>query len=233
MGYIGKLAEKNEAQNLRKQGYSYGEIQKNVKVSKDTLSRWCKDIELTLEQKERLIKTKSLGQKKGSLVAAGNKKNMKIQLVNKAQAEGIKDVGTLAVRDAFIAGLALYVAEGTKRDGHIAFSNSDPRLIKFMAKWFRNYLHCDEDKMRARIWIHETLSVDRALQFWSTVSNIPKSQFIKTYIVKNKTDSKKVRKNIHEYGVCTIYFSNSQKHRQLTGWIYALFSDKITPVIDP
>lgn len=233
MGYSGKIEEKQKAKELRVQGYSYSEIQRIVRVSKDTLSRWCKDIELTREQQERLINNKSLGQKRGSLVAAANKRAQRAKNISTARTEGIKDLGNISVRDSFIAGLALYVAEGTKRDGHVAFSNSDPRLIKFMTKWFRDYLHCDKDKIRARIWIHESLSVNQALRFWSDISTVPKNQFIKTYIVRNKADSKKIRKNIHEYGVCTVYFSNSQKSRQLAGWINALFNDKITSVIIP
>lgn len=38
MGYSGKLKEKRIARNLRKKGYSYGEILEEVSVSKGTLS---------------------------------------------------------------------------------------------------------------------------------------------------------------------------------------------------
>lgn len=233
MGYSGKLAEKQTAQSLRSQGLSYGEIQKVVKVSKDTLSQWCRDIKLTSQQKTRLINNKSLGQKRGSLVAAENKRASRIRSVNEAIVAGASDLGDLSFRDKFIAGLALYIAEGTKRDGHIAFSNADPRLILFMSTWFREYLQCEDNKLRARIWIHENLDENNAIEFWSGITKIPQRQFIKTYVVKNKINSNKVRKNIHEFGVCTVYFSSVQKHRQLMGWIYALFNDRITSTIDP
>ena len=51
MGYAGKVKEKLYAQELRKKGYSYKEILTQISVSKDTISRWCKNIELTSEQK--------------------------------------------------------------------------------------------------------------------------------------------------------------------------------------
>ena len=75
MGYAGKLKEKLYAQELRKKGFSYKEILTQISVSKDTISRWCKNIELTSEQKERLLNNKLFGQRKGSLVAADKKRN--------------------------------------------------------------------------------------------------------------------------------------------------------------
>lgn len=64
MGYSGKLAEKLKAQELRVKGFSYKEILQTINVSKGTLSVWCKDIELTDEQKLRLLSKKQFGQKK-------------------------------------------------------------------------------------------------------------------------------------------------------------------------
>jgi transposase len=72
MGYYGKLEEKLLAQNLRKQGYSYREIQSKVDVSKDTLSRWCRNIVLTSDQLIILNQKRKDGGMKGSLV--GSKK---------------------------------------------------------------------------------------------------------------------------------------------------------------
>ena len=96
--------------------------------------------------------------------------------------------------------------------------------------WFQTYCKIPENKFRGAIWIHEELNVKKAKEFWSNLTGIPKSQFYKTYITKIKSDSKKVRKNIHQYGVFAIRISNSQIHRKLIGWIYALFNDKISNV---
>ncbi|HSD98304.1 MAG TPA: hypothetical protein VLB73_01220 [Patescibacteria group bacterium] len=55
MGYVGKLNLKKKAQWLRKQGLSYKEIIAQIPVSKDTISKWCRDILLTDKQKEKLL----------------------------------------------------------------------------------------------------------------------------------------------------------------------------------
>jgi hypothetical protein len=65
---------------------------------------------------------------------------------------------------------------------------------------------------------------------WSNLTGIPRNQFFKTYIAKVKTDSKKIRKNIHQYGVFSISFGHSDTHRKIIGWILAALDDKIEPV---
>jgi len=49
-----KLQQKIQAIDLRKSGRSYGEIRREIKVSKATLSLWLRDIVLTPEQEDRI-----------------------------------------------------------------------------------------------------------------------------------------------------------------------------------
>lgn len=232
MGYFGKLYDKLKAQELRRQGYSYKEILQHVSVSKDTLSRWCKDIVLTNEQKNRLIKNKKIGQKKGSLIAAENKRQKRLQNIETIRKIAEKEIGTLVNREKFLAGIALYAAEGIKMDGKGGFSNADPKLIQFMTKWFNSFAEIPISKLRGRIWLHEGLSENNAKTFWSDITGIPTDQFIKTYFTKRKADSKRVRKNIHQYGIFAITFHDAAIHRKIMGWISAVFNAKISNV-DP
>lgn len=82
MGYVGKFAEKLKAQTLRRKGLSYKEIRKEIKVSKGTISHWCRDIVLTPQQLKRLYKRKELGQLKGSVIAAKNKQKARFEEVD-------------------------------------------------------------------------------------------------------------------------------------------------------
>lgn len=226
MGYSGKIEEKIKAQTLRKQGYSYKEILQKVTVSKDTLSRWCKDISLSEEQKLRLLQNKALGQKKGSLIASENKRRRRIEQTERMKTLAINEIGDVNDRDNFIADIALYAAEGVKMDGKVAFSNVDSALIKFMIMWFERYSKVSKEKFRGRIWLHSNQNETSAKEFWSQLTNIPISQFYKTYSVQTR-GSKKLRKNIHKYGVFSIVINDSTLHRRIMGWIYALFNDKI------
>ena len=128
MGYYGRLEDKIRAQELRKQGLSYGEILQEVKVSKASLSLWLKDIKLTDRQKKRLLKMKSLGQHKGSIIAADNKRQARIARTKTIYKEAKNLVGRLNKRDRFITGIALYAGEGSKTDGRAVFTNSEEQF---------------------------------------------------------------------------------------------------------
>lgn len=227
MGYFGRIEDKLRTQELRRHGLSYKEILQTISVSKSTISLWCKDIQLSKEQQFRLLEKKQFGQRKGSLVAAENKRIARIERTKKIKDLAKKDVGRIINRDKFVVGVALYAAEGTKGDGKAAFANSDPQLIKFMMDWFLKFTKVPVKKMRGAIWLHEGLNEIKAKEFWSELTGIPKNQFHKTYIAKVKSESKKIRKNIHRYGVFTIRFSDSAIHRKIMGWIYALFDGRI------
>lgn len=230
MGYSGRYDDKLKAQELRRNGLSYGEILTQIKVSKDTISRWCKDIELSPAQKERLISNKKLGQHKASLIAADNKRQLRINRTQEIYRQTLKDLGPLSKRDRFVIGIALYAAEGDKSIYKGGFTNSDPNTIKFMVLWLKEFCHLPPDKFRGAIWIHEGNDKDAAKMYWSVLTGIPEYQFHKTYVSENKVSSKKIRKNIHPHGVFAIRFSGSETQRKILGWISAMLGDKIPPV---
>lgn len=227
MGYAGKYDDRVKAQELRKQGLSYNEILQQIKVSKDTLSRWCKDIILTNNQKERLLKNKSFGQKKGSQIAADNKRSRRVIHTSEIFEKSKKELGNLSKRDRFIFGMALYAGEGNKSDGKAAFVNANPHYIQFMKTWFQEFCKITDDEFRGSIWLHEGNNEIKAKEYWSKISGIPLLQLHKTYIVKRKENSRKIRKNIHENGVFTIKFYKSDTQRKIMGWISAFLGDKI------
>lgn len=70
MGYAGKLEEKRLALKLRRRDHSYSEIQKQVRVSKDTLSRWCRELILSPKQMEKFLKRRLKGAEKGRIIGA-------------------------------------------------------------------------------------------------------------------------------------------------------------------
>lgn len=62
-----RLIDKNQAIELRKNGMTYSEIAKIVPVSKGLLSYWFKDLELTIEEKER-IASKMVGSRGAGII---------------------------------------------------------------------------------------------------------------------------------------------------------------------
>lgn len=219
MGYAGKLSEKEQAIKLRKRGLSYKEILKKVIVSKSTLSIWCRHIALTTSQLERLENRKLKGAELGRFRGAKIQQQIRIEKTKMLIRSGIKEVGNLNKRDRFIAGIALYLGDGLKGDQGVGFSNSNPKIVRFMMKWFREFCSIPESKFTGQIWIHDNLNESKAKKFWSVLTNIPLSQLQKSYVAKNKTESKKIRKKLHKNGVFAIRVNSREKQRKLIGWM--------------
>lgn len=204
---------------MRSLGKSYGEIIRTLKLSKSTVSDWCHDVHLTKSQLNHLYKSKKSGALKGSIIAAKNKQEKRIRETEELFFQGKKDIGMLSKRDRFLAGIAFYASEGTKSDKGCSFANADPSIIKFMVQWFREFGQVPQKKFHGAIWLHEGLDEDKAKRFWSKLTRISLDHFYKTYIALNKTNSKKIRKNIHEYGVFSFYVSDVILYRKIRGWI--------------
>ncbi len=222
MGYSGYLKLKQKAITLRKKGLSVRNIQKELKVSKSSVSIWTRDVKLTKKQLLRLYKNKLNGRIKGSFINAKKQQEERIRKTLELHRIGMQEVGKLSKRDKFIIGIALYSGEGTKSDRNCGFANSDPSLIKFMAYWFREFCKVQESKLRGSLWIHENLDRIKAERFWSKLTKIPLKQFQKTYIVEQKR--RNIRKNIHEYGVFSIRFTDATIHRKIMGWIKGILN---------
>ena len=221
MSCLGKLELKLKARKLRKQGLSIKKIQKKLKVSRSSVSLWVRDVKLTKKQLEKLYLNKKTGNLKGSIIAAMNKIKKREEITKKLRKEGKKEVGNLSRRDKFISGIAMYFAEGSKTDGSINFSNSDPRAIKFMVNWFREVCNIPEEKFRCSLYIHDNLDEEKAKRYWSKLTKVPISQFRKSYIVKNNPN--RLRKVKHIYGVLRITASDINLHRKIMGWISGIF----------
>ena len=219
MGYYGRLELKLKAQEMRKGGTSYNEIINALNLPKTTVSDWCKDVQLSNSQLQKLYQSKKAGALKGSIIAANKKRLNRLHETELLYKQGIKEVGEISKKERFVAGIAFYAAEGTKSDKSCAFANSDPAIIKFMVDWFLEFGNLKIDKFRAALWLHDDLDEKKAKKYWSNLTGIPLEHFYKSYLVKNKDNSKKIRKNIHAYGVITIYVSNVSLIRKLMGWI--------------
>ena len=175
-----KLELKAKAIKLRRQGKTFTEIQKLIgPVSKSSLSLWLKPVELTKEQKHRILKKMAsrsdLGRQKGGFTNHQNRINRIVNLQAIANSEFEK----LTNKPIFIPGLVLYLAEGSRKYERFQFMNSDPRLIKLMIKWLR-VLNISIADIQARLYIHHVYANENCENFWARMTNIPLSQFSKT-----------------------------------------------------
>src|SRR5258706_7454166 len=197
-----------KAREMRAKGESVREIAKLLGVSKGTTSLWVRDIILSVEQyedlKKRSIKGGELGRMRGSLV----QKERRLELIEQYKRDGIIRLKDMSKESCFIAGIALYWAEGSKMKREVMICNSDPQLINIMIRWFQEFFDVEYQRFVAVIGINEVHREREKIvkNYWSNITKIPLTQFRKTSF--KKTINKKVYDNFNEhYGTLSLKVS--------------------------
>ena len=184
-----KIKEKAKARVLRERGYSINEIHQKLKVSKSSISTWVHDIELDNVAKARikglaadaLLKSNITHQRQTLEKLKVAHDYGKSVLINSPTAKGYKSILCALI----------YFCEGNKSPKDVAFSNSDPNLVKTFLHLFRCSFELNESKFRVCVHLHTYHDELKQREFWSELTQIPLSQFMKTY---HKANSGKYKK---------------------------------------
>lgn len=221
---MAKLEERKKARKLRQRGKSIKEIAKKLSVSPASVHKWCQNIALTSLQRKQLDQRVFNALQKGRKKVARNQRQKRLKEIKELKAKGIKEIGNINKREFFIAGVALYWAEGFKKDIRLGFANSDPNMIKFFLKWLIESCEVSEKEIRLRVGLNISHKdrVREVEKYWSKITGISLSQFQKPFFQKFKW--KKKFKNPEKYfGVLRIR-ANGQRQlfRRIHGWIKGL-----------
>ena len=93
-----------------------------------------------------------------------------------------------------------------------------------MVEWFVKFCKVFRNELRCSLWLHDNLNESVAIDYWTKYLKVSKIQFNKTYFAKNKVDSPKIRKNIHQFGIIKVRFYDAYKLRLILGWIKGVLS---------
>jgi hypothetical protein len=221
---MAKFEEKLKARNLRRNGESIKVIARLLNVSSSSVSIWCRDVKLTLEQittLEKRARDPHYGRRLSYSLAQQKKRLEKIKKLKK---EGIKDIGKLENRELFLTGAALYWAEGFKKDSQAGFANSDPQMIRFILKWLNKCCgYKPEDLIfRVTININHQHRIRDIEMYWAEILKVDLSNFQKSFY--QKVTWKKVYEKPNDYyGILRIKVRRSTDFlRKINGWIEGL-----------
>lgn len=190
--------DKGKAVVLRKQGMSYSQIKKQIKVSKGTLSYWLKEYPLSKKRISELRdKNESRIEKFRETMKI--KKDKRLEEVYQNQKEIILP---LTKKELLIAGLFLYWGEGSKfKIGTLSIANTDPSVIIFFIFWLKECFEVPKDKIKIDLQLYKDMDIKEEIRYWSTIINIPIQQFTKPYI--KKTSSLDIKhKGSFGHGTC-------------------------------
>lgn len=184
-----KGEQKIQAIALREAGFSLLDIAKKLNVAKSSASLWVRGVDLSEKQRLHLYKRTEIGRQK----AAETNRKKRIKKVEAILLEVEPIVQDLKITREFakIYCALLYWCEGSKDKGSVTFVNSDPVLIATYLSLFRKAFTIDESKFRICLHLHEYHDANKQKLFWSQVTRIPESRFLKIYNKKNSGIYKK------------------------------------------
>lgn len=118
-------------------------------------------------------------------------------------------------------GLGLFWGEGNKvNKNSVRLGNTDVDLIIKFLSFLKQIYQIDEKKLRFGLQIFNDISKKKALDYWTSKLNVSESQFQK--VVLTKSIQKGTYRKKSDYGVLTVYFSNTKLRDMIVGAITEL-----------
>ena len=175
-----KVREKEKALELRRRGYSYRDILREVPVAKSSLSLWLNELPLSEEERRVLKGRKDANITRGKIRAAASNRMRRIVRDGFLLRDSKREFEQHKHKPFFQLGIALYWAEGTKRSNSFGFTNADPDMIHLMLGWIREFLDPVESEIGLRLYIHRPFAGEVNESYWAEITGIPLRNFKKT-----------------------------------------------------
>ncbi len=116
----------------------------------------------------------------------------------------------------------LFWCEGSKRHlSSIGFTNSDPQMIKMFLHAIRKAFELDEKKFRIVLHLHDYHEDEKQKEFWSMITDIPLTQFTKSYRKPNT----QIRKRDGYQGCVSLKYFDARLAKKLDA-VYHAFANK-------
>lgn len=223
-----KKKEKEQAISLRKRGWSLGMIANELSVAKSTVSLWVRDVIVPEEFALNLKKSGS------DIKIAHETKNRQLREKRvKCQSNGryhIKNSDKASIKKGFF--YALFIAEGDKARNYVAFSNTDPMLVRYFFDCVNEFFSVEEREWKVRIncYTNNGLTLEDIETYWLGVLGLSKENLNKATVKQNyHTSSRKVK---HPYGVCRIKLHRTDIVQNLYGSVKEILGDQSEKWLD-
>lgn len=202
---------REEARRLRREGWSLGEISAKLGPPKNTLTLWVRGVELSPEQRVSLKEREAAATARNQVLAAKAHRRAKLERLDAARdkAQVILDKPHNPHLANHIAAAMLYLGEGAKADGVMAFANSNPQVIRYWLYLLRTSFAIDEGKLRLQLMYRADQNVDELMLYWSELTGVSK-------FIRGSMDPRtlgKPTKRLDYKGVCSVvYYDVALRH---------------------
>ncbi len=207
--------DKDRIFQLRREGRTYREIQRDTGVSRATLSLWFKDQDwsrhLSLEHSK-----KNLGASKERMERMNMVRKLKLQyqyaLIEK---EAEKEYETYKKEPLFWAGLMLYAGEGDRKSPHqIRISNCEPYIHRIAVDFICKYLLLSRENFRYSLIIYPDNNPNECIEQWSQELGVEESLFYEPQVIQGREVIKRL-----QYGTCISIISSTAQKKKLLKWL--------------
>lgn len=187
---------RRECRRLRAQGLTIPEIAARTGASKGSISPWVADVRMPLEYKQQRAKFSEEARRR-----AGESNRRRAADRREAfRRQAAARFGEVSDRDLFVAGVALYWAEGAKakpwrRGGQVDFINSDVDVLRTFLAWLE-LIGVPRSELTYRISIHESADVEESERWWSEQLGFPQAKLLRAAVKRHKPVT--VRRNVGE-----------------------------------
>ncbi len=210
-----KTEEKARARDLRARGWSVKEIERELGVSRSSVSLWVRDVRLGPDELSRLVERTRLG----PLVAGKRKADAARQQRLVYQGEGRRLARERGA--SYAAGCMLYWAEGSKQRNTVKLTNADPEVVAFFARFLRTEFGVDHGKMSIRCNLFaDHIERPREIEdFWLSRLELPRASLRRSIVNVYSKYSQKKRVNKLQYGTCALMVHSSRIVQTIYGSI--------------
>jgi hypothetical protein len=192
------------------------EIARLVGVSVSSVSVWVRDVELSSEQREALLRRMSANER--AAASAGRSRAAR-EIRRSYQRRGRRQARRRRVGHA--AGCMLYWAEGSKERNCMQFVNSDPAMARYFVRFLRTYYGVPDGGFRIACNLFaDHLDRQREIeQFWLDTLELPVTCLRKSTVNVYSKYSLKRRTNRLPYGTVRVVVHSTELVQQIYGAI--------------
>lgn len=216
---MSKEIQKKLAVELRLSGQSYSEILNSIPVAKSTLSLWLREVGMA---KKFVVKNteKRLNAAKRGALARKSERLIRTELVYKTAKN---EIGKVDSKAFWVAGVALYWAEGSKQkennlSSRVLFSNSDPEMVTYFQKWLKYFCNVTAEELGYELYIHKNEYLNSVVDYWCNLLKINKCN-LKVRFKKGNIESYRKNKYANYKGLIRItVLKSTDLNRRIMSW---------------
>ena len=213
-----KIAERAQAVDLRRQGFSINHIVQTIGVAKSSVSIWVRDIKVEEDRLLRINGNRCRSVNEWARIGrlnTGNARQKRIEY----QANGAMSQEAVT-QNLFLIGCMLYWGEGSKSKNVITLCNSDSEIIRTFMRFLREALDVKDEKITLDVnaYTNNGLSKDDIEAYWLNMTGLKPSNLRKGQFDTAHKASKRSKRNLL-YGTARIRVASTEKLHRIYGGI--------------